>query len=89
MCGIATRRPDQMEIAGGISFLVAAHTAMVLAVVQCAQATVGHDQSFIDGGFLHDIDEDRSFGLGAGAGIAQNSPQLRVFVSLQRSFELF
>lgn len=83
-----TRR-NQMEIAGGISFLVAQHTAMVLDVVHGAQATVGNNQSFIDGGFLHDIDEDWSFGLGAGAGIAQNSPQLRVFVSLQRSFELF
>lgn len=84
-----TTRRDQMEIAGGISFLLTGHTAMVLDVVHGAQAMAGRNQSFIDAGFLHDIDEDWSVGLGGGAGVAQNSPQLRMFVSVQRSFKLF
>lgn len=82
-------RHDQLEIAGGLSFLVSQHTAMVLDVVHGAQASVGRNQTFLDGGVLHEINADWSVGLGAGVGIAQDSPQARVFLSLQRSFHLF
>jgi len=82
-------RPDQLEIALGLSLLVSRHTALVLDAVHGAQPDIGRNQSFIDGGFLHEINGQWSIGLGAGAGIAQNSPQARVFLSLQRSFSLF
>jgi hypothetical protein len=84
----STRR-DQLEIAGGLSFLVSRHTAMVLDVVHGAQASVGRNQSFLDAGFLHELNANWSVGLGAGAGVAQDSPQARMFLSLQRSFNLF
>jgi hypothetical protein len=82
-------RHDQLEAAVGLSFLVTHDTAMVLDAVHGAQPMPGRNQTFLDAGFLHEIGPNWAVGLGAGAGIAQQSPQARVFLSLQRTFGLF
>jgi len=83
-----TRR-DQMEIAGGVSFLVGRSTGMVLDAVHGAAPTTGENRTFIDAGFIRDLTPDWSVGIGAGAGVAQQSPQARVFFSAQYSFGIF
>lgn len=85
---ILTRR-DQLEIAGGLSFLVAGSTAMVVDAVHGAASAVGDNQTFLDAGFLHELGPNWTIGIGAGAGIAQQSPQARVFFSAQYAFGLF
>ena len=83
-----TRR-DQLEIAGGLSFLVARSTAMVVDAVHGAASTTGENHTFLDAGFLHELGPNWTIGIGAGAGVAQQSPQARIFFSAQYSFGLF
>lgn len=83
-----TRR-DQLEIASGLSFLVARSTSIVVDAVHGAASTTGENHTFLDAGFLHELGPKWTIGIGAGAGIAQQSPQARIFFSAQYSFGLF
>jgi hypothetical protein len=83
-----TRR-DQLAIAGGLSFLVGHSTAMVVDAAHGAAPTSGENRTFVDVGVIHEFGESWSIGIGGGAGLAQQSPQARVFLSTQYNFGLF
>lgn len=85
----ASDRPDQFEIGVGASCLLTPATALVVDVFHGARPQRGQNQTFIDAGVIWEIDPSTSLGLGAGAGIGEQSPALRVFFAVQRDVRLF
>jgi hypothetical protein len=85
----STQRSDQLEIAVGLSALVTDDTAIVGDVVHGAKPNVGQVETLIDLGLRHQISGGWSISGGVGAGIAQQSPEVRVFFALQKDINLF
>ncbi len=85
----ASDRPDQFEIGVGASCLLSPATALVVDVFHGARPQRNQNQTFIDAGVIWEIDPSTSLGLGAGVGIGEQSPALRVFFAVQRDVKLF
>lgn len=84
-----TQRDDQLEIAVGMSALVAKSTAVVADVVHGARSSKGANQTFVDVGLRHEISDTWAISGGVGAGLGQQSPGFRVFFAVQKDLRLF
>ena len=85
----ATTRDDQLAIGVAYSMLVRSDTAMVIDFVHGALSSKGKDENIVDAGFRHEIGSSWAVSVGAGAGIAANSPNYRFIFALQKAFQLF
>ena len=83
------QRADRLELAVGHSRLVSDSTAFVVDVVHGAKPERRARQTIVDVGVRHEIGDGWAVSLGVGAGIAQQSPALRAFFAVQRSFRVF
>lgn len=83
-----TQRDDQIEIAVGMSALLAKSTAVVADVVHGARPEKGANQTFVDIGLRHEISDTWAISGGVGAGLGQQSPGFRAFFALQKNFRL-
>lgn len=82
-------RADQYSVGVGYSMLLTHSTALVVDVVHGQKATRHEDQNLVDVGVVQQFSKEWSLAIGAGAGVAESSPDERVFAAIQRNFELF
>ncbi|MEO8713575.1 MAG: hypothetical protein ABI369_01030 [Acetobacteraceae bacterium] len=86
--GLGTRS-DQLEIGAAYSMLIRDDTALVVDYVHGAKPAARQVENIVDVGFRHEISKTLAVSIGAGAGIAQQSPAYRVLFSIQKTFSLF
>ncbi len=84
----ASDRTDQLEIGVGGSCLLTPATALVVDVFHGARPERGLNQTFLDAGVNWQVNRETSLGIGAGVGLGEQSPALRVFFAVQRSVDL-
>lgn len=84
-----SQRPDQLELAVGYSRLISGSTALVVDVVHGAKPERRASQTIADVGVRREVGDGWAVALGVGAGIARQSPTLRAFFAVQKSFRMF
>ncbi len=82
-------RRDRFSLGLAYSRLLGFTDAIVVDAVHQQQRTAGKQANFIDLGLNHEIGAKLLVGIGAGAGIAEQSPAFRVFLGVKWSFRAF
>lgn len=84
-----TQRDDQLEAGVALSTLIAERTALVADVVHGAKPDRNANQTILEVGFRHEVNDGLALSGGVGAGIGQQSPAFRAIFAIQKSFRLF
>jgi len=85
----STQRDDQLEASVALSTLITERTALVADVVHGAKPDRNSNQTILEVGFRHEINDGLALSGGIGVGVGQQSPAFRAIFAIQKSLKLF
>ncbi|MBN8904978.1 MAG: hypothetical protein BGO51_10110 [Rhodospirillales bacterium 69-11] len=84
-----TQRDDQLEMSLALSTLISDRTALVTDMVHGAKPDRNANQTILEVGFRHEINDSLALSGGIGVGVGEQSPAFRAIFAIQKSFKLF